>query len=111
MDALSWEDRLAGPTLAEARRRTDKCLIGGVDHLRALTASPDEVRAEALDAIRQTGGRGFILAPGCTFPDPTPEANLRALGEAAKSAGIGELTPMGWDAQGEDLLDHHRCRS
>ena len=88
MDALSWEDRLAGPPLAEARRRTGKCLIGGVDHRRALTASRDEVRAEALDAIRQTGGRGFILAPGCTLLDPTPEANLRALGEAAKSAGI-----------------------
>jgi uroporphyrinogen decarboxylase len=88
VDALSWEDRLAGPSLAEARRRTGKCLIGGVDHRRAVTASPEEVRAEALDAIRQTGGRGFILAPGCTLLDPTPEANLRALGEAAKSAGI-----------------------
>ena len=88
VDALSWEDRLAGPSLAEARRRTEKCLIGGVDHLRAVTAGPDEVRAEALDAIRQTGGRGFILAPGCTFPDSTPEANLSAVGEAAKSAAI-----------------------
>jgi uroporphyrinogen decarboxylase len=90
VDALSWEDRLAGPTMDEARRRTGKCLIGGVDHLRALAARPDEVRAEALDAIRQTEGRGFILAPGCTFDDHTPEANVRALGEASEYVGIGD---------------------
>ena len=42
VDALSWKDRLAGPSLAEARRRTGMCLIGGVDHLRAQAASPDE---------------------------------------------------------------------
>jgi uroporphyrinogen decarboxylase len=84
VDALSWEDRLGGPTLTEARRRTDKCLIGGIDHVRAVTATATEVRAEADDAIRQTGGRGFILAPGCTFLPGTPEANLRALAAAVE---------------------------
>jgi uroporphyrinogen decarboxylase len=83
VDGLSWEDRLAGPSLAEARRRTGKCLVGGVNHLRAVTASPAAVAAEALEAIQQTSGRGFILAPGCTFPDAVPEANLLALRDAA----------------------------
>lgn len=82
-DAVSWEDRQAGPALDEARRMTKKCLVGGVDHVSAVKASPDAVRAEALDAVRKTGGKGFILAPGCTFLDGTPEANMLALKEAA----------------------------
>lgn len=88
VDALSWEDRLAGPSLGEARQRTAKCLIGGVNHLKAITVSPAELAAEALDAIRQTSGRGFILAPGCTFPNDVPEASLLALREAVETARV-----------------------
>lgn len=83
-DALSWEDRLAGPSLREARARTPKCLVGGVDHVAATSASPDAVRLQALDAIEATGGRGFILAPGCTFLEGTPEENMLALRRAAE---------------------------
>ncbi|MGA2546597.1 MAG: uroporphyrinogen decarboxylase family protein [Rectinemataceae bacterium] len=85
-DALSWEDRLGGPSLAEARKRSAKCLIGGVDHVKAATRSKEEVLAEARDAIRQTGGRGFILAPGCTFGDEVKEDRILALREAAESS-------------------------
>jgi len=83
-DALSWEDRLGGPSLAEARRRTGKCLIGGVNHLKA-GASRAELMAEAEDAIQQTGGRGLILAPGCTFGPEVPAELLLALREAVES--------------------------
>jgi uroporphyrinogen decarboxylase len=87
VDAISWEDRLGGPTLAEARQRTGKCLIGGVNHVLAATASPAEVRAQALDAIEQTGGRGLILAPGCTLGGDVPAENLLAFRAAAEAAG------------------------
>ncbi len=82
-EGVSWEDRQAGPALDAARVKTAKCLIGGVDHVAAVTASADSVRAQALDAIRQTGGRGFILAPGCTFLEGTPKENMLALKEAS----------------------------
>jgi len=87
VDALSWEDRLGGPSLAEARRRTGKCLIGGVDHVKAATAPRADVLAEAADAIEQTGGRGLILAPGCTPGPGVPAENLLALRAAAEAAG------------------------
>lgn len=84
-DALSWEDRLSGPSLAEARKRTTKCLIGGVDHIKAATRSKEEVLAEAREAVLETGGRGFILAPGCTFGDGVKEDHIMALREAVES--------------------------
>jgi len=40
--------------------------------------SPADVRREALDAFRQTGGRRFILGTGCVTPITAPWANLRA---------------------------------
>ena len=36
-------------------------------------------------AIGEMGGRRFLLAPGCSVDPKTPEANLRALVEAARS--------------------------
>lgn len=84
--ALSWEDRLAGPTLGEERRKTSKCLIGGVDHIAACGCSAEDVYRQALDAIGTTGGAGFILAPGCTFPGETPPENMLALKKASEDA-------------------------
>jgi uroporphyrinogen decarboxylase len=78
-DAISWEDRLAGPSIAEARMRTGRCLMGGIDHYAARTCPPEQVLSQARDALTQAGGRGFILAPGCTFFNDTPVENLRAL--------------------------------
>jgi len=79
---ISWEDRLAGPSVAEARKRTDKCLVGGIDHYLALKCPPEQIVAQGKEAIQAAGGRGLILAPGCTFFDATPEANMLALKEA-----------------------------
>ena len=36
------------------------------------------VRGEADAALSATGGKGFILAAGCTIYPETPEENLRA---------------------------------
>jgi uroporphyrinogen decarboxylase len=78
-DAISWEDRLAGPSIAEARKRTGRCLMGGIDHYAARICSPEQVLSQAQDALAQARGRGFILAPGCTFFNDTPVENLKAL--------------------------------
>lgn len=85
-DAVSWEDRQAGPSLDIARKGTAKCLVGGVDYVAAVTASPETMRVQAIDAIRRTEGSGFILAPGCTFLEGTPGANMLALKEASIEA-------------------------
>jgi uroporphyrinogen decarboxylase len=81
-NALSWEDKLAGPSLSEARKMTDKCLIGGIDHLNAQNCSPESIVSEGRDAITSVQAKGLILAPGCTFTPQTPQANMLALKEA-----------------------------
>jgi uroporphyrinogen decarboxylase len=81
-DVLSWEDRVAGPPIAQVRRSSPRCLMGGIDHLSAPGATAEELVRQGREAMVQAGGGldgGFILAPGCTFPAGTPEANLRAL--------------------------------
>jgi hypothetical protein len=40
--------------------------------------TPDLVKAEALDAIQATGGRGLILGTGCVMPTIVPRANIFA---------------------------------
>ncbi|MBA3449779.1 MAG: uroporphyrinogen decarboxylase [Chloroflexia bacterium] len=72
VQVLSWSDRIAGPSLREARVKTSKCLMGGWNEFGALSNGPeDQIAAEAMDALAQTGGRKFILANGCSVPDDT----------------------------------------
>lgn len=85
VQVLSWSDRLAGPSLREARGMTSKCLMGGWHEFGALSNGPvEKIQEEAEDAIRQTGGRKFILANGCSVPDDTDEQWLHAARQIAE---------------------------
>ncbi|TVQ40687.1 MAG: hypothetical protein EA384_02150 [Spirochaetaceae bacterium] len=81
-DAISWEDRLSGPSVAEARTKTEKCLMGGINHVAAVTAGAEALQREAREAITASGGVKFVLAPGCTFFNQTPQQNILALKQA-----------------------------
>jgi uroporphyrinogen decarboxylase len=88
VDVLNWSDRLAGPSLREVRGKSSKCLMGGWNEFGALSHGPaEEIKAEAEDAIKQTGGRKFILANGCSVPDDTPEEWLHAARDIAEELG------------------------
>ena len=79
VQVLSWSDRIAGPSLREARVKTSKCLMGGWNEFGALSNGPaDQIAAEAKDALAQTGGSKFILANGCSVPDDTDHQWLEA---------------------------------
>ncbi|HUG14261.1 MAG TPA: uroporphyrinogen decarboxylase family protein [Thermomicrobiales bacterium] len=91
IQVLSWSDRLAGPSLRDARAKTSKCLMGGWHEFGALSNGPvDEIRREAEDAIRQTGGRKFILANGCSVPDDTDHQWLHEARELIETLEIPE---------------------
>lgn len=81
-NAISWEDKLSGPTLSEARKLTDKCLIGGINHLNARSCSAEDIIKEGRDSILDVNAKGLILAPGCTFTPDTPVENMSALKKA-----------------------------
>ncbi len=70
VSVLSWSDRIAGPSLRDLRAKTSKTLMGGWNEFGAIyKGDVAKMRSEALDAVKQTGGRKFILAPGCSVPD------------------------------------------
>jgi uroporphyrinogen decarboxylase len=82
--ALSFSTHNQGnPTLTEARDRTGRAVMGGLDQRRTLVrGTADEIATQAHDAIEQTGGRGLLLAPGCSVPPMARWANLKAMMDA-----------------------------
>ncbi len=81
-EVISISDRLPGnPSLAELRKVTDKCLMGGLDETRIQERTLPALAAEIDDAIAQAGRQKFILAPGCTIPSFTPKRSLAFLRE------------------------------
>jgi uroporphyrinogen decarboxylase len=82
---INWADRTAGPSIEEARGKLDRCLLAGVDHLGTIaTGSSDEIRGEVADAIGRSGGRKFIVGPGCSVPNDIDHARLRVMREAVE---------------------------
>jgi len=76
---VNWHDRETPPTLGEGQVRIRGAVLGGLRQWETMVrGSPADVRREALDAYRQTGGRRFILGTGCVTPITAPWANLRA---------------------------------
>jgi uroporphyrinogen decarboxylase len=85
--AFHWALHQEGnPSFSEIAPKTERALMGGVSHEAGMTSgTPEDVAREAHDAIAQTRGRRFLLAPGCSADPQTPEANLLALIQAARS--------------------------
>jgi len=67
------------PGRAGGQARSDKAVMGGVAVATVAEGTPDEVTAEVRQALSETEGRRFLLAPGCSIPPQTPEANLLAV--------------------------------
>ena len=90
VQAINWHDRETPPSLAEAQGRFSGAVVGGVNRWETmLRGTPEQVRAEAEDAIAQTGGRRFILGTGCVTITNTPPGNIRAVREAVERAARG----------------------
>ena len=84
---LNWHDRETRPSLGEALSEWPAAVCGGVRQEETLVqGTADDVRSEALDAIRSTGGSRFILGTGCVAPIVTPYGNLRALRDVVENA-------------------------
>ncbi len=80
--AFNWHDRETSPSLAEAQRKYKGVVCGGLSRETLVYKTPDEVRKEAQDAVRQTGGRRLILSTGCVVPIIAPYGNIQAARQA-----------------------------
>ena len=88
VQVINWHDRETPPTLAEAQRRLDGAVCGGLQRWDVVVqGTRDQVREQAADAIAQTGGRRFILGTGCVTPIVAPTSNIHAVREAVEAGG------------------------
>ncbi len=88
--ALNWAVHAPGnASLVQAQQKSGKAVMGGVEERHTLLhGSPEEVRAQVHEALRQAGSRHFLLAPGCSISPQTPQENLRAAVEAVRDAPL-----------------------
>ncbi len=96
-NCLNWHDRHTEPDFKEARKRTDKCFLGGIMEVpyfvdgvlryNSIMASstPEEIEKHVHEAIAQVDGKGLILGPGCVTDPKTSEENLFAVRKATES--------------------------
>jgi uroporphyrinogen decarboxylase len=85
---INWHDRETWPTLAEAQQRFRGALCGGLQQWEVMVrGTPEQVRAQAAEAIAQTGGQRFILGTGCVTPIVAPASNIRAARQAVEASG------------------------
>jgi len=94
--AWNWDDRRAGPSLAEIAARIPGAVIGGLDQWSVLQdGRAEDGQAQARDAVEQTNGRGLILGAGCVLPggvsDATVVSVVRSIGGGPK---LGFLRPQ-----------------
>jgi uroporphyrinogen decarboxylase len=82
------------PTLAEALARLPGAVMGGISHEEALQQpSSEAVLAEYRRGLELTGGRRWLVGPGCSIPPATPAANLKAVRSAVVDGSIRESPP------------------
>lgn len=78
---VSWSiHNLGNPSLVEGRTMSGRPVMGGLGQRGTLLyGPPEEVEAEARRAVAETGGRGLLLAPGCSVPTRARDINLAAM--------------------------------
>jgi uroporphyrinogen decarboxylase len=85
VQAVSYSIHNRGnPSLAEAQKLTGKAVMGGLEQRKVLVGGPSvTIERQVRAAVSSTGGRGLLIAPGCSVPPRAPEANLRLMMKAA----------------------------
>src|SRR5437899_9032961 len=81
---VSWSVHNQGnPSLAEGQKVAGRAVMGGLSQRETLVyGPPPRIAAEARAAVKETAGRGLLLAPGCSVPPRVREVNLEAMASA-----------------------------
>lgn len=85
VNCLSWAAGGSNPDLAQARRLTDKVLAAGLSLDTLAQGSRAECRTMVREARALAGEPGLMLAPDCVVKLESPDANLDAVVEAART--------------------------
>jgi uroporphyrinogen decarboxylase len=86
VQVINWHDRETPPDLVGGKKEFAGAVCGGLRQWETMVrGTPDDVRAEAADAIERTGGQRFVLGTGCVTPIVTPTVNIHAARGAVES--------------------------
>jgi uroporphyrinogen decarboxylase len=75
--AINYSVAATGVPLLQVRQKYSGVLMGGVDEVRFKELTPAQVR-DQIKTARAEAGPKWILAPGCSVPNDTPDAQLLA---------------------------------
>ncbi|MBN1146418.1 MAG: hypothetical protein JXA78_04120 [Anaerolineales bacterium] len=79
LQIINWHDRETRPSLGDGQARFPGVVCGGLRRQETIVlGTPEDVRAEAQDAIQATGGMRSILGTGCVMPITAPYGNIMA---------------------------------
>lgn len=81
---LNWHDRDTGVSLQEGLEQFSGAASGGVSQHTMHTGTPEDVLAQAIDAVTQTDSRRLMLGTGCVIMTNTPLRNIRTLRDFAE---------------------------
>jgi uroporphyrinogen decarboxylase len=79
---INYSAHGTGVGLAAMRAKHAGVIMGGIDERAYRTLSEDELRQQ-LHAAREAAGRQLILAPGCSVPNETTDAEMLRLTRVA----------------------------
>jgi len=77
-NCINWHDRWVSPSMAEARKISDKCFLGGINEEWLSHAKPEEIGAHIREGALSAGLEGLMITPGCVAHLDTPEVNYYA---------------------------------
>ena len=93
VSAFSWAATdPSNPTLADALAKVPGAVMAGItaDDL-LIQPDPERFVAEYRRGLERTGGRRWLVAPGCSIPPGTSAVNLRAVRAAVDATRLAEM--------------------
>ena len=81
---LNWSHLHDNQSIADVRKTSSRCIIGGMDEILTTQLTPPDVVASVLAAAEEARGGGFIAGPGCAIPADQPPALIRAARRAVE---------------------------
>ncbi len=83
-NCINWHDRWVTPNMTEARKLTDKCLLGGINEKWLSKAKPEDVDKHIQEGVQAAGRKGLMITPGCVAELDTPIRNYYAVRKAVE---------------------------
>jgi uroporphyrinogen decarboxylase len=90
VQALNWSHCTTAPSLKDARARTGKTILGGINEATIDYRSASEVEDQVAKALAEVGPAGLMVTPGCTVPTDTPVRSLNAIKTALNRTSRGD---------------------